>query len=159
MRTTKQRKPRSIKINGEPSLDMCSCCISFYCDPMSMSTEFRTKIRNRMRMHLCPACGQPNGFCQCKSSIQQEKTGRLITHNNKKLRRAWAEVHDRERAYQEWSQFLDVLYDTLGEQKFSQINYALYHHNVPPVPWKNVAAAIVQSGANMEIIHFAWCLR
>jgi len=63
----KKRKPRGIKADGSRSLDMCPCCLSFHCDPGTMSFNFYVKTRERMRAGLCPSCG--NNPCKCKSSL------------------------------------------------------------------------------------------
>jgi|GEM_PF-3281412 len=63
----KKRKPRGIKQDGTPSLDMCPGCYSFFCDPTVMSDKFREKIRRRISQGLCPACGAKP--CKCKSSL------------------------------------------------------------------------------------------
>ncbi len=66
------RKPRGIKLNGHRSMDMCPGCYAFNCDSMAMSQRFQDKIRKRMKLGLCPACGakpvQKNGtnICKCK---------------------------------------------------------------------------------------------
>ena len=67
MKTQKLRKPRGIKLNGNPSLDMCPHCYAFQCDPMTMSVKFQNKIRQRLDKGQCGACGhQP---CTCKSKL------------------------------------------------------------------------------------------
>jgi hypothetical protein len=65
MRFIKPRKPRGKKMDGTPSLDMCSC-FAFYCDPSTMSRKFSQKISRRRSAGLCPCCG--NKQCVCKSS-------------------------------------------------------------------------------------------
>lgn len=74
----KKRKPRGIKQDGTPSLDMCPGCYAFFCDPMAMSYKFQEKIRRRISQGLCPACGAKP--CKCKSSLngQKEITNPLI---------------------------------------------------------------------------------
>lgn len=61
----KKRKPRGIKLNGRKSYDLCSCCFSYNCDPLTMSRKFSAKIRKRLKAGLCPACG--HNPCKCKS--------------------------------------------------------------------------------------------
>lgn len=63
----KARKPRGVKQDGTKSENMCPGCISFGCDPMSMSHKFRQKIKTRKSAGTCPACG--NNPCKCKSSL------------------------------------------------------------------------------------------
>jgi len=63
----KKRKRRGIKKNGYRSLDLCTGCYSFHCDPMMMSRKFSNKIRERLKAGLCPACG--SNPCKCKSSL------------------------------------------------------------------------------------------
>lgn len=65
MRFVKPRKPRGKKMDGSPSLDMCSC-FAFYCDPSTMSREFDAKIRRRRSAGVCLCCGAKP--CICKSS-------------------------------------------------------------------------------------------
>lgn len=43
----KARKPRGIKKDGTMSEDMCSCCLSFCCDPMTMSQAWQDKVYRR----------------------------------------------------------------------------------------------------------------
>jgi hypothetical protein len=61
----KHRKPRSTKLDGTKSRDMCPGCFAFDCDPFLMSLAFNEKIRRRLRLGLCPACGHYP--CKCKS--------------------------------------------------------------------------------------------
>jgi hypothetical protein len=67
MKNKKARKPRGIKQDGTESMDLCTCCYSFACDPLSMSRKFREKIDKRLEAGLCPACG--HNPCTCKSSL------------------------------------------------------------------------------------------
>ena len=67
MHNKKDRKPRGIKLNGERSMDMCTGCIAFGCDPMAMSPRFQNKINKRIELGLCPACG--SNPCKCKSKL------------------------------------------------------------------------------------------
>lgn len=63
----KVRKPRGFKLDGTQSLDMCSGCIAFGCDPMAMSRAFRDKKDKRRSLGVCVSCG--NTPCRCKSSL------------------------------------------------------------------------------------------
>jgi hypothetical protein len=65
MTNKKARKPRT---TGQ---DLCRCCFSFGCDPMSMSPRFSRKIRDRFKYGLCPACG--HALCTCRSSMEAGK--------------------------------------------------------------------------------------
>ena len=65
MRVKKERKPRGIKKDGRPSMDMCPHCFAFNCDPICMSPKFSAKINKRLRAGLCGACGA--NPCKCKS--------------------------------------------------------------------------------------------
>ncbi len=67
----KARKPRGIKKNGYPSLDLCPGCFSFHCDPATMSRKFSEKISDRLKLGLCGACGHKP--CTCKSSLMVRK--------------------------------------------------------------------------------------
>ena len=66
-RPKKARKPRGIKKDGTKSMDLCPDCYSFHCDPMTMSSKFSAKIRNRLRKGVCGACG--HNPCTCKSFL------------------------------------------------------------------------------------------
>lgn len=77
MRFIKQRKKRGLKLNGEPSYDLCSCCYSPHCNP-----SFRhPKVEKRLYDGLCPACGEPHDLCKCKSTKTNSKI--IVLHNNK----------------------------------------------------------------------------
>jgi hypothetical protein len=65
----KKRKPRGIKLNGNRSLDLCPHCFAFFCDTMTMSYKFQSKIDKRLAAGLCGACG--HNPCTCKSSLNQ----------------------------------------------------------------------------------------
>lgn len=67
VKAKKKRKPRGMKLDGTPSMDMCPYCIAFNCDPMGMSLPFQKKIDTRKAQGLCPACGA--NPCKCKSSL------------------------------------------------------------------------------------------
>ena len=87
MRYVKPRKPRGIKLNGQPSQDLCPYCYSFGCDPCAMSLKFQSKIETRLRNGQCPACGSPINACKCKSSSKLKGGENLfILHNNKHRR-------------------------------------------------------------------------
>jgi len=80
MKIKKARKPRGIKKNGHRSLDMCPDCLSFYCDPMRMSSKFRDKVNKRRDLGVCPSCGAKP--CKCKSTLDRIPdllTGRPFT--------------------------------------------------------------------------------
>ena len=82
MKFIKPRKKRGIKLNGEPSYNLCPCCYSPGCDPF-----FRhPKVEQRLRAGLCPACGKPKNRCSCKSSLKA-KSYIMVTHNNRRARR------------------------------------------------------------------------
>lgn len=63
----KTRKPRGIKLDGTRSKNLCSHCLSYNCDPMTMSHAFSQKITRRDRAGLCRSCGQKS--CVCKSQL------------------------------------------------------------------------------------------
>lgn len=67
MLVKKARKPRGIKLNGERSYDMCPCCLSFNCDPMTNSHKFQAKLDKRSDAGQCRSCGSVK--CKCKSSL------------------------------------------------------------------------------------------
>ncbi len=67
MYSPKARKPRGIKLNGNPSYDLCPHCYTYRCDPGSMSHAFNTKIARRLAQGVCPACGRDP--CRCKSRL------------------------------------------------------------------------------------------
>ncbi len=64
----KKRKPRGIKKNGRKGEDLCPWCLSFNCDPGTMSEKFQAKVRKRLDQGLCPSCG--TNPCKCKSNIR-----------------------------------------------------------------------------------------
>lgn len=66
MGVKKERKPRGIKMNGQKSLDMCTC-FSFHVNPCTVSRKFKEKIEKRLKAGLCGACG--NKKCKCKSKL------------------------------------------------------------------------------------------
>lgn len=61
------RKPRGIKLDGTPSMDMCTGCMSFNCDPMAMSRAYRDKQDRRHAEGVHFPCG--TNPCSCKSSL------------------------------------------------------------------------------------------
>jgi hypothetical protein len=67
MSNKKARKPRGVGLDGIPSYDLCTGCYSAYCDPMSMSLNFREKVNRRLKAGLCVGCGHKP--CTCKSSL------------------------------------------------------------------------------------------
>jgi hypothetical protein len=71
----KPRKPRGIKLNGQPSLDMCTC-YSFHCDPMTVSRKFSQKISRRLAAGVHPPCGTMP--CTCKSSLSMGYKGKPV---------------------------------------------------------------------------------
>jgi hypothetical protein len=71
----KRRKSRGIKLNGERSMDMCTC-YAFHCDPMAMSALFQAKIRKRLATGVHPPCGTMP--CTCKSSLMMGYKGKPV---------------------------------------------------------------------------------
>ncbi len=157
-RHLRQHADRGIKLDGTRSQDMCTCCYSIGCDPMSMSLAFQRKIHGRLRQGLCPACGKPKGFCTCKSCLPGHGEGvRLIqTHDNRKLRRARADVAARERAYRLWQRNVDALADIIGDEVCGDINVALSYHRKPDMPWSAVKDAVARLGLDAETLRYAW---
>lgn len=107
MRMLKKRKPRGIKLNGEPSLDMCTC-YSFYCDPMTVSSKFSQKIDKRIKLGVHPPCGTTP--CSCKSSSALPKRPKYVDmvpgEMTEELVRAIR--IDQEKTYQEWADILGL---------------------------------------------------
>ena len=64
------RKPRGIGKDGYKSLDLCTGCYAFHCDPMTMSRKFTAKVMDRQSRGLCVACG--HSPCTCRSSLTSE---------------------------------------------------------------------------------------
>ena len=121
------------------SMDLCPYCYSYGCDPMAMSMKFQQEIRERLRKGLCPSCGEPKEFCKCKSSMKIVAGVHTIrTHNNKHLRKARAKVAAKEAAYTAWLKHELAFSRYLGEDACASIERALYHHELPPVPWAKV---------------------
>ena len=79
LKPPKKRKPRGIKLTGERSLDLCDGCLSFHCDPMTMSAKFTRKITKRLENLQCPACGHRP--CTCKSGHRDQVDVRPYYHN------------------------------------------------------------------------------
>ena len=64
----KDRKPRGIKKDGSRSLNLCSGCGYFLCDPIfNNDGPANTKIQKRLRNGLCMGCGKTKDKCSCKS--------------------------------------------------------------------------------------------
>jgi hypothetical protein len=57
---SKKRKKR------KTSVDLCTGCFAFNCDPMTMSAKFRAKVNRRLEAKVCVACGK--NPCKCKSN-------------------------------------------------------------------------------------------
>ncbi len=158
MRHQRDYQDRGWKKNGRRSEDLCEHCYSFGCDPMAMSLAFQRKIDERLRQHRCPACGKPQGFCTCKSCLPGHGEGvKLIqTHNNKKLRRAKADVVAREKAYHLWRRNVDALASVIGDEAARDVRAALMYHRKPELPWTAVKAAIRSLGLDEDTLRYAW---
>ena len=76
----KARKPRGIKKDGTMSQDMCSCCLSFCCDPMTMSQAWQDKVYRRRQANVCVSCG--HNPCRCKSSEKLRTRNRMIARGS-----------------------------------------------------------------------------
>lgn len=155
MFTRKRRtKRRSLKADGETrALDLCPCCYSFHCDPFAMSIPFQNKIRTRLRMGLCPSCGEPVGFCKCRSSM----TGTaIVTRNNKKRNKAMALMHAKEEVYRRWHQNLYLFELQLGEELANEVGYALFTHKVPPVPWNTIQSMLQGCRLDPALYRAGW---
>ncbi len=61
----RKRKPRGIKKSGQKSWDLCKGCYYRGCDPANGGSRADKKIRKRLSLGLCPACGHDP--CTCKS--------------------------------------------------------------------------------------------
>lgn len=82
MRVKKVRKPRGIKLNGHPSMDMCPHCLSMGCDRMSDSTRWAGTKSDRDARGACRACGAIP--CICKSSldaVDRDEYGRPVRYS------------------------------------------------------------------------------
>lgn len=142
MRTTKIRtkkrglNQKGLKLNGtECSLDMCPCCLSFGCDPMTMSPAFSAKIHERFRKKCCPSCGEPKDFCKCRNTTGPVKS---LSHNNKKLKAARKLVQDKETAFRYWKSNELKLVPILGEETYQTVMESLFYHDTPELPWGKV---------------------
>lgn len=136
--------------------DMCPHCYSFGCDPMSMSPAFQHKIDERLRRHECPTCGNPVGFCRCRSTMSADRAGRPVVHNNKTLRKARALVESKETAHRTWDRNANSLSAALGETRFLKTAHALYRHEIPELPWNETEAAARACGIDPGIILPGW---
>ena len=67
MKVKKARKPRGTKLNGRRSYNLCSCCLSYGCDPLTMSDKFKEKADRRSKAGVCRSCG--HNPCRCKSTL------------------------------------------------------------------------------------------
>lgn len=139
-------------------LDMCPYCISFNCDPMTMSFKFQEKVTNRRRQGLCPACGWPKEFCQCKSSMTADvPRGQVIrTHNNKKLRQARAMVRVKEAIYNDWERICAHLEGCMTDDELASVSISLYYHKTPNIPWERVSTALRTAGIDPTGFAPAW---
>ena len=158
---TRRTKRRGYHQNGLKqdgvtiSMDLCPCCYSYACDPMAMSYQFQNKIRNRLRMGLCPSCGEPTGFCKCKSSLTGD-TG-FMTHNNKKRRRAMCIIEAREQAHKAWQNHIYLFECRLGEELANEVNYALYRHKTPEcLSWKKLRPILQELGLPVHVFAPGW---
>ncbi len=149
---------RGWRLDGTRSQDMCTCCYSIGCDPMSMSLAFQRKINDRLRQHRCPACGKPRGFCTCKSCLPDHGEGvKLVqTHNNRKLRKALADIKARELAAQLWRRNIERIADELGDEVAGDVSYALYRHERPELPWATVLRTAQRLGMEPSVLYPAW---
>lgn len=115
----KQRKPRGIKLNGQRSLDMCTC-YSFHCDPMTVSRKFSAKISARHRAGVHPPCG--TSPCTCKSSLslglrgKPVKPGQAIDEQVKRTIRL-----DRKYSHQYWADLLGVTKQEIYQIKHERV--------------------------------------
>lgn len=115
----KHRKPRGIKLNGQRSLDMCTC-YSFHCDPMTVSRAFSAKIDRRRAMGVHPPCGTNPCTCKSKMSIHKKvkipPVGAPITAEVERAVRL-----DTQRTYQWWADHLGVPKKTIWDIKHKPI--------------------------------------
>lgn len=139
------------------SLDMCPYCYSFGCDPFAMSQKFRAKIENRRRQGLCPCCGEPLDHCKCKSSEKIEAGAHTIrTHNNRKRKKAQADIVAREDAYRAWHRHGYYLAIHLGNETYAETSYSLFRHQKPALPWPDVIRALDGSGIDATLFAAGW---
>lgn len=148
---------RGYKLDGhQTSEDLCPYCYSFGCDPMSMSQKFRQKIEKRLRMKLCPCCGEPIAHCKCRSSGKiAEGQHTIRTHNNKKRRKAMQMIQAKERAYQFWSKHTE-LSDIFGETVYDEIAHAMYRHNCPKFSWNMANRLLRNANIDPSLVEAAW---
>lgn len=157
MRHLRTRQDRGVKLNGEKSLDLCTGCYSFHCDPMSMSPAFQAKIHDRLRQGRCPACGKPKGFCSCKSVLAGHgEVKKVMTHNNKKLRKAERDIALRERAFRIWSRLGDRIVGLIGDEAYGDIYVALKNHERPELDWPCIASAVSSLCIDVQALAYAW---
>lgn len=138
------------------SLDLCPHCYAFHCDPFAMSTKFKQKIDNRRRLGLCPACGKPKAHCSCKSSLNATTGHTIRTHNNKKLRKAQANIAAVEKAAKLWADMEDELLPVLGPDLYCGMGYSLRYHQKPPIPFRDFEELIMFSGLDTAVFKSAW---
>lgn len=157
MRHLRTHGDRGVKLNGDRSLDLCTGCYSFHCDPMSMSLAFQEKISRRLRQGRCPACGKPAGFCTCKSVLPGHgEVKKIMTHNNKKLRKAERDIKLREQAFQIWSRLGDRLAGLVGDEVYGDIYIALRNHERPEQDWPCIASAVSGLDVDVKTLAYAW---
>lgn len=151
-------KRRSLKADGKSyGQNLCRGCLAFGCDPYAMSMEFRHKVGERRRQKLCPCCGEPTGFCKCKSSeTAAPGTHAVQTHNNKKRNQAMAVIHAKEMAYLAWKQHEEALCKALGEDTYGDILYSLHNHNTPKYPWATFSRQILNVNIDATLFMAGW---
>lgn len=158
----KTRKRRGLHGNGLKldgvtlSLDLCPHCYAFGCDPFAMSPAFRRKIDRRRRLGLCPACGKPKAYCSCKSSLNATTSHTIRTHNNKKLRKAKANIVAVEKAARLWADMEGELLPVLGTSLYGDIGYSFRYHQTPPIPFRDFEELMAFSGLDMGVFKPAW---
>lgn len=152
----KARKPRGVRQDGTYSQNLCPHCYSFGCDPMAMSLAFNNKIRNRLRNGCCAACGQPKEFCSCKSSLAGSAYCLPATHNNKKLRKAQAQIKALEDARKAWTAMEDDIADLIGDDVFSDVEYSLYMHVTPDIPLEDIKKKCRGHNVDFSDVEIAW---
>lgn len=138
---------------SQPSSNMCPVCLSFGCDPMSMSPAFRHKVEERTRKGLCPCCGQPKAHCRCKSSMDVAAGAHTIrTHNNKRRRAALADVQAGERALAMWQRMSERFMEYIDEDTESAVWHALYYHKPQTVAWEEIVKLAQKAGLGQEFL-------
>lgn len=157
MRRLRHSGDRGTKLTGEPSLDLCTYCYSFRCDPMVMSAKFADKVSDRLRQHRCPACGKPEQFCSCKSVLDSHgEPKRVATHNNKKLRRAEERIRRRERAFHIWRSNQESIAPILGDEVCADIYVALRNHDVPDQPLNAILPMLKGLRLDLDALSYGW---